>query len=226
VHDEHSSEWARLEMATGCCQEKPLPSTLAEFAARVKAGQAGGLYLFDWSMPLYCPELAKKFSIPIYFRHDYLRRTRPGSLYRDSWPSLFVAGSGAGGDLHVDAFASHFWMAMMAGRKRWTFFKRGRMALLRPQYVDSLDPVFGVDLDVAKKELRHAEVTLEAGELLFVPRDCPHAVANLTATVAVSGNFVDDTNVAAAVGHLRRNMLVDQRAADLLEQLLQLKLIP
>ncbi len=56
--------------------------------------------------------------IPEYFTHDYLKRTSEGSLYRSSWPSLFVGGPSVRSDLHVDAFASHFWMLLMHGKKR------------------------------------------------------------------------------------------------------------
>ncbi len=68
-------------------------------------------------------------------------------------------------------------------------------------------------------------VVLEAGELLFVPRESPHAVENLGTTVAVSGNFVDDTNVAHVARHLRRNALVDPGAADLLRQFVDLNFL-
>lgn len=75
-------------------------------------------YLFDWSLPLHCPELARELTIPSYFAGDFLQRTSPGSLYRDSWPSLFVAPAGITSELHVDAFGSNFWMALFQGKKR------------------------------------------------------------------------------------------------------------
>ena len=75
-------------------------------------------YLFDWSLPLHCPELAKQLTIPRYFARDFLQRTPPGSLYRDSWPSLFLSPAGITSELHVDAFGSNFWMALFQGRKR------------------------------------------------------------------------------------------------------------
>ena len=49
---------------------------------------------------------------------NFLSQTNPGSLYRDSWPSLFVAPAGIASELHVDAFASSFWMALFHGEKR------------------------------------------------------------------------------------------------------------
>ena len=76
-------------------------------------------YLFDWSLPANCPELAKELKIPNYFVNDFLQRTDSESLYRDSWPSLFVAPAGVTSELHVDAFGSNFWMALFEGRKRY-----------------------------------------------------------------------------------------------------------
>ena len=49
---------------------------------------------------------------------DFLQRSSPGSLYQDSWPSLFIAPPGVHSGLHIDAFASNFWMALFKGKKR------------------------------------------------------------------------------------------------------------
>ena len=72
------------------------------------------------------------------------------SQRRNSWPSLFLAPSAAvGSALHVDAFASHFWMFLFEGRKRWTFFPRSAVNRLGPMYAESMDPVFEADIDSA-----------------------------------------------------------------------------
>ena len=76
-------------------------------------------YLFDWSLPLHCPELARELTIPCYFAGDFLQRTPAGSLYQDSWPSLFLSPAGITSELHVDAFGSNFWMALFQGKKRF-----------------------------------------------------------------------------------------------------------
>lgn len=55
----------------------------------------------------------------ISFLGDFLLRTEEGSLYKDSWPSLFVAPGGITSELHVDAFGSNFWMALFQGKKRY-----------------------------------------------------------------------------------------------------------
>lgn len=214
-----STEWARLE---------PVESaSISAFVDKIKAKEAEGRYLFDWSLPLFCPHLLKGLKVPDYFQQDYLKLTSEDALYRNSWPSLFVSPSGNVSELHVDAFGSHFWMALFEGRKRWTFFHPDQLNLLKPRYYDSLDPVFDVDLsgkDVQLANKTDSVVVLEPGQVLFVPAGSPHRVENLDDTVAVSGNFVDKTNIDSAVEFLLRDSLVDPRAADLLQELIDRKL--
>ena len=105
-----STEWAKLESA---CSMK-----ISNFIDSL-GSQEEPLYLFDWSIPTHAPELAKELVIPKYFAGDFLQRTAPDSLYKDSWPSLFIAPQGLHSDLHVDAFGSNFWMALFQGRKRY-----------------------------------------------------------------------------------------------------------
>jgi hypothetical protein len=81
-------------------------------------------YLFDWSLPINCPNLVKELRIPKYFANDYLQRTPSGSLYQDSWPSLFIAPAGITSELHIDAFGSNFWMALFQGQKRYGLVNR------------------------------------------------------------------------------------------------------
>eukprot|EP00729_Bicosta_minor_P008824 gene8824-18744_t len=65
------------------------------------------------------------------------------------------------------------------------------------------------------------ECTLEAGELLFVPHGCPHRVVNLEQSLAVSGNFVDESNLEAAVQALKIAGLEDTDALALAKGLEQ-----
>ncbi|BFZ03456.1 hypothetical protein BsWGS_06495 [Bradybaena similaris] len=212
-----SVEWAKLEQ----CRE----TTVGEFIDQVQEGQTSN-YLFDWSLPIHCPQLAEDLSLPKYFSGNILQKTLPGSLYCDSWPSLFIAPKGAVSSLHIDAFSSHFWMALFQGEKRWTFFEAEDTALLYPQYFHSMDPVFSVDLsspDVEQWPLlaltKPRQCVLQPGELLFVPAGSPHYVENLSNSVAVSANYVDQSNLEQVIEELRINALMDPRAFDLLQQL-------
>ncbi|VDI62083.1 Hypothetical predicted protein [Mytilus galloprovincialis] len=213
-----SVEWARLENS----QTVPVSTYINQIIDNTLAEP---LYLFDWSLPINCPSLAKELTIPKYFAGDFLKRTEEGSLYKDSWPSLFVAPEGITSELHVDAFGSNFWMALFQGKKRWVFFPQSDVPYLYPEYEHSLDPVFAVDLsrpDLTQYPLLQLttpiECVLEPGDVLFVPAGCPHRVENLETSVAISSNFVDQSNFTLVKQELKINALMDIRSEELLQQ--------
>ncbi|ETV89657.1 hypothetical protein, variant, partial [Aphanomyces astaci] len=186
------------------------------------------LYIHDVSIPLHFPELTPQVTIPAYFARDYLQQTPEGTMYRETWPSLFVGPRGSESATHVDSFGSNFWMALVQGRKRWRLVHPNDMHLLYPTWhAGSADVVYGVDLastDESKGDslyplFRHARVwecVLEAGDILFVPAGTPHFVQNLEHTVAVSSNYIDATNWTQASSALKHQAYSDPRAAELL----------
>ena len=50
-----------------------------------------------------------------------------------------------------------------------------------------------------------------------MPAGCPHRVENLERSLAISANFVDQSNFEAVVRELRGNSLVDEQAKGLLQ---------
>lgn len=212
-----SVEWAKLE---NCCE-----ITVSELLKTLDDPGASR-YLFDWSLPLHCPQLAAEINIPKYFKNNYIQETQDGSMYKDSWPSLFISPADVNSKLHVDTNGTHFWMALIQGRKRWTVFQPDDTPCLYPKYHSSLDPVFEVDVQNMNLESHpllsatHPQTfDLLPGDILFVPAGCPHEVVNMEISVAISGNFINNTNFGTALKELEANSLVDERAEDLLKQL-------
>ena len=209
-----STEWAGLESSA--------ESVVSEFMS--PSGVEGSAYLFDWSLPLNCPALDENFVTPSLLQENYLKLTSSSALYHNSWPSLFVAKKGTNSGLHVDAFGSHFWMFLISGRKNWTFYAPEDCGSLNPKFYDSLDPIFRPSKDQLES-LQCYSVELLPGQLLFVPSGSPHRVENITDTVAVSGNFVNESNLDEVVKHLKINALKDPRSEDLLTEFLNLKIV-
>ena len=109
-------------------------------------------------------------------------------------------------------------MLLVEGRKQWTFFSPQDMPALRPSYPFSFDPVFPPDI-LTTTPVQPVQAILAAGELLFVPANSPHAVRNLTTTVALSGNYIDESNIHASLTALWREGLTCPRAKELRREL-------
>ena len=108
-------------------------------------------------------------------------------------------------------------MALIEGQKFWRIFPKDGLPLLYPRSIEgSRDWLFDVDpvtpdlsLHPVMAAAQPWEAVLETGDLLFVPSKAPHTVINLSDTVAISANFVDDTNLSAAVEALEEEGLSD-----------------
>ncbi len=103
------------------------------------------------------------------------------------------------------------------------FFPPEDTPLLYPLYANSIDAIFEVDLsrpDLTRHPLlsltHPRQVTLEAGEVLYVPAGCPHRVENLEKSLAISANFVDTSNFELVKKELSASALVDEHAKQLL----------
>ncbi|CAM9460707.1 unnamed protein product [Ectocarpus fasciculatus] len=224
-----SVSWARLEKAG----QMPLERLLSQPAKATTSGQAcaagkglrdtaacgqiemdGGdpLYLHDWSLPqnlgLESPLLAGKFRVPKFFAGDLLQRLAGRGLpYTDSWPSLFIGPKGSRSDTHIDSFGSHFWMALLEGKKRWLLYPKEEAPLLYPIWPEGChDPVFEADLDnpnatrtPATLEAKGFSCVLEAG--VHGPSSCRAGICSgqLQPKVGPSagGSTVDDAQEMA-----------------------------
>ena len=238
-----SPDWAALEDAPAVSIAafldlmQPPPDDAGVGAEKAVAGnalEAPSTYLFDWNLPGNAASMCAELRIPDYFADDFLQHLPDGSMYKDAWPSLFVGPRGTRSGLHVDAFGSNFWMAVMEGKKHWTLFRRGDTALLGPSYVMSLDPAFAADgaIGDADGHARDADAgqhllsaaggwdfVLEAGEVLFVPAGCAHTVVNCCDSVAISANYIDASNLDLALDELIVSQAEDTRLEPIVDTL-------
>jgi hypothetical protein len=106
----HEHKEGAMDITTGAASDGAEPERHAAtqkpdncVSARDRMMQEKG-YLFDWSLPSNVPELCEELRIPEYFSKDWLQCLPEGTLFRDAWPSLFVARKGTRSGLHVDTF--------------------------------------------------------------------------------------------------------------------------
>lgn len=164
-------------------------------------------YVFDISIPSYCPSLLQHITIPKYFAADFYQRLSSRAAVAsitDGHPSIFIGHKYSRSNLHIDTLGTNFFMSLMQGKKHWRFFNKADRFLL---YENRLTRSFEVDafhpdphrFPLVSRVKRGYECVLEAGETLFVPAGSPHQVQNTEPSIGVSMNYVDATNLEYAL---------------------------
>jgi len=143
---------------------------------------SGGLfyYLTQTSLPRFFPELLPDIIYPPYL----------GARPQDS--RIWIGQPGNVTWLHYDAM--HNFLCQVRGRKRLVLFPPSDLRNLYPQHFLSPSPHHSqVDIEAADYEkfprARRAvpvEVTLEQGEMLFLPAGWWHQVYSLEAAISVN----------------------------------------
>eukprot|EP00747_Dinoflagellata_sp_TGD_P016539 gnl/TRDRNA2_/TRDRNA2_125187_c0_seq2.p1 gnl/TRDRNA2_/TRDRNA2_125187_c0~~gnl/TRDRNA2_/TRDRNA2_125187_c0_seq2.p1 ORF type:complete len:173 (+),score=43.40 gnl/TRDRNA2_/TRDRNA2_125187_c0_seq2:2-520(+) len=103
---------------------------------------------------------------------------------------------------------SNFWMFLAQGCKHWITFHPDDANLLSPRFDEEdqicrFRPLSELEVDAKARRL---DFTIEAGDVLFIPRGTPHEVKNLTATCSYSANFFDQSNIAEVLQHTRARL--------------------
>jgi hypothetical protein len=222
---EESDQWAKQEDVASCKLSIILAASFPETFGDSSTPTRSKNYLVDWSLPHHCPHLFEStgstvFNLPKYFAMDLLQLCPDGSLYKDSWPSLFIGPKNSLSSLHVDTFGSNFWMFLIHGRKKWRFYSPDDLCALSPMFPSSFEPVFSLsEEEIERTGIQYYEVILNPGELIFVPSGSPHSVVNLDGTVAISCNYIDESNIKKCLDTLGKYGLTCQRSLDLKENL-------
>ncbi|CAE7802664.1 Jmjd6, partial [Symbiodinium necroappetens] len=211
--EEASANWAALEFVSAVPFSDFYDEHVLPYLAEGVLAPRDSPQLFDHSIWQHCEDtrIGRELLMPsqVFPRDLYTSASAEvHPVTGSAGPTLFLAPQGTGSSLHVDTLQTHFWMMLCHGQKRWRLVSAEDLCLLRPLYLTDLNPVFPRDLDALKEEapeeapeavLAVSEVLLEPGDLLFVPAGWPHQVENLKTSVAVSANFVDESNLSRSV---------------------------
>lgn len=111
-----------------------------------------------------------------------------------SW--LYVGGAGTFTDTHRDLWGTSAWNYLVEGKKLWLIYPKAYINLIKKNKADF--SIRNLEKNLDSKELSSSYLPLyciqEAGQLIFVPNHCYHATYNLSLSVSVTENFVNETN--------------------------------
>jgi hypothetical protein len=179
--------WVRNSLDYEDKRRVPLRQYFTDMEA---GGPTAGFYLKDWIFEDELPELRRHFEPPEYFRSVTERLPR---RLRPKWRWLFIGPPRTASHLHVDFLNTSAWNAVFSGRKRWIFFRPEDARYLYRGAVDAFEP----DLERFPELARARPIVHEQGpgEVIFTPAGWWHAVRNEEITIALSGNFLNSTNL-------------------------------
>ncbi|WP_375509762.1 cupin-like domain-containing protein [uncultured Nostoc sp.] len=154
-------------------------------------------YLKYWGFSDDCPELLEDYNIPEYFNswHQQL----PDEI-RPRWSWIYIGSTNTGSGMHIDPAMSSAWNAVISGRKRWVFYPPEDEPYLYDGKVDAFNP------DLKKyplfAEARSLTCIQNSGEIIFTPGGWWHQVVNEENCIAITGNFVNETNYKMVKNYL------------------------
>lgn len=161
------------------------------------------LYIFDDKFGESTPALLEDYSAPHLFQEDFF-----DILDYDQRPAfrwLIIGPERSGASWHVDPGLTSAWNTLLCGRKRWALYPPGRVPGGVTVHVSDEDGDVDIEtptslqwwLDIYPHLAEHEkplECTQLSGETIFVPTGWWHCVLNLEMTVAVTQNFVNQSN--------------------------------
>ncbi len=160
------------------------------------------LYLFDKHFCETCPELAGQYSVPPHFPRDLFALL--GEEERPDYRWLIMGGPCSGSTFHIDPNGTSAWNACLAGTKKWVLApRRTRLPGVFPdasfgEVATTLSAVeWFVDFYAQLREqgVPALECVQRPGDVIFVPHGWFHIVLNLESTVALTHNYVSETNL-------------------------------
>ena len=162
------------------------------------------LYLFDKHFARLCPELPSMYTIPPYWAADRDLFGLLGEEERPDYRWLIVGAPCSGSAFHIDPNGTSAWNAVFSGSKKWIMAPKSvQIPGVYPNasFGEVATTVSAVEWFVDfYSQLRQQgvpvkEVIQRPGEIIFVPQGWFHVVLNLESSIAITHNYVSETNV-------------------------------
>lgn len=128
-------------------------------------------YLRAWCLSSY-PQLRAQYRRPAHFP---CWTDRLPSEVRPTWKWLYIGPAGSGSAMHRDFMGTAAWNMLFEGEKSWCFYPPDQTFPL-PSAAEALSCV------------------QKPGDIVFTPSNWWHQVRNETSTLALTENFINDTN--------------------------------
>ena len=160
-------------------------------------------YLKNCTLEDRYPELKNYYTVPTYFE-NFLMQLPRGK--RPIWNWLFIGPMGSGSPLHRDTHNSSGWLLVIKGKKKWTIFPPED-----EEYLSSvpLEDIKTFKLDFEKhpslSSTHPIQYMQSPGEIVYIPSRWYHQVLNLEPGIALTENFVNQSNRRAFKDYLLSN---------------------
>jgi len=200
-------------------RETTVAAALEELRARQQHDRAGGnaMYLAAWDYVRGgSGALERDVTVPsIFDRSPVWLAQHPvlGNAATDmKW--LYIGEGGSGSATHVDTNNSSAWLWVASGQKQWICAHAASHDLIARHGGraddDPMPDLFSpTAADRLPSGVRLFSGVQNAGEVCFNPSRCVHAVRNVQFTISLTHNFIDATNLPAAIADAVSSMRSD-----------------
>lgn len=158
----------------------------------------------NWNFKKKHPELSDYYEEPEFIT-NYFNKPEFNSHVKNKYSWIYIGPTGSGSPMHLDIDMTHGWNALLEGTKEWIFIPPWENKLLNI----SKEEIFKInffDEEILKKEfykeLEYYKVTQKTGDLIVIPKGWWHQVRNVDNTIAVTENYVNETNIKDFFGVL------------------------
>lgn len=145
-------------------------------------------YLRAWCLASH-PELRAHYRRPPHFPCWTDRLPRD---VRPTWKWLYIGPPRSGSAMHRDFMGTAAWNVLFEGEKTWWFYPPDQRAHVYDGEVDVFQP------DHARfplfAEAQGVSCVQRPGDIIFTPSNWWHQVRNETSTLALTENFINETN--------------------------------